>query len=80
MKYRVGDKVRVTACTNPRVVGIVSTVQAVGPWKVGDLQPNGLRCLLKDADYLLDDAPFAAFHTPDGSGINAREHQLELVK
>lgn len=75
LRYKVGDLVRVkSALSETELVGNQYRVRYVGPWKEGDLQPNGGICMYP-ADYIIDtgfegDISYAP-------GIQCRESNLE---
>lgn len=86
LKHKVGDRVRlIKADGNPFLIGCETTIAFVGPWKKGDMHPNGLMCLA-DNDYLVnvptpkDDSGWMWFSRFDGDNyLAARESNLEAV-
>ena len=76
MRFKVNDSVRVVAAMAlPDMVGKIYLVQYVGPWKKGDLQPNG-GYALTDCDYILLDPEYQE-NTLYAPGISCRDNNLE---
>ena len=75
LRYKVGDIVRIrSALLETDLIGNQYRVVHVGPWKEGDLQPNGGICMYP-ADYIIDTG-FEG-NVNYAPGIQCREANLE---